>query len=89
MADVTVEPASHEHFLVEVKDGGTSTHHSVTVPDSYFQNFKERYALPQELVRASFEFLLAREPKESILREFSLEMISRYFPEYEQEITSA
>jgi hypothetical protein len=37
-------------------------------------------------VRRSFEFLLEREPKESILARFDLSVISRYFPEYEDEI---
>ena len=31
-------------------------------------------------------FLLEREPKESILSRFDLPIISRYFPEYEEEI---
>jgi hypothetical protein len=33
-------------------------------------------------VEASFEFMLEREPRESILREFDLPLIGRYFPEY-------
>ena len=41
---------------------------------------------PVDLVRRSFVFLLAREPKESILRSFDLPVIGRYFPEYEREI---
>jgi len=36
-----------------------------------------------ELVRASFDFLLAREPKESILKAFDLAVIKRYFPDYD------
>jgi hypothetical protein len=40
----------------------------------------------ERLVEASFEFLLAREPRESILRSFELPVISRYFPDYELEI---
>jgi hypothetical protein len=39
---------------------------------------------PEDLVRRSFEFLLEREPRASILREFDLPIIGRYFPEYEQ-----
>jgi hypothetical protein len=35
-----------------------------------------------ELVRRSLEFLLARESNTSILREFSLGTIERYFPEF-------
>jgi hypothetical protein len=38
------------------------------------------------LVEASFAFLLERETKESILREFDLTVIGRYFHEYEREI---
>ncbi|MCJ7709967.1 MAG: hypothetical protein MUQ32_03970 [Chloroflexi bacterium] len=41
---------------------------------------------PVDLVRRSFAFLLAREPKESILRRFDLLLIGRYFPEFEREI---
>jgi hypothetical protein len=37
----------------------------------------------EELVRDSFAFLLGRESKEAILREFDLSVIQRYFPEYE------
>jgi len=37
------------------------------------------------LVRRSFDFLLAREPNTSILREFSLGDIERYFPDYSEE----
>ena len=44
------------------------------------------HVAPGELVRASFEFLLEREPATSILREFSLDVISQYFPSYPAEI---
>jgi hypothetical protein len=39
-----------------------------------------------DLVRRSFDFLLAREPNSSILSEFSLGDIERYFPDYAKEI---
>ena len=42
---------------------------------------------PEELVEKSFQFLLAREPKESILKRFNIMETSRYFPEYENEIS--
>ena len=35
-----------------------------------------------ELIKNSFEFLLERESNQSILREFDLEIIENYFPEY-------
>jgi hypothetical protein len=40
-----------------------------------------------DLVRRSFEFLLDREPNTSILREFDLGTIERYFPEYAAAMT--
>ena len=42
--------------------------------------------LSKELIKKSFEFLLERESKESILSSFDLPVISRYFPEYERVI---
>ena len=41
---------------------------------------------PEELVRASFEFLLEREPRESIMRAFELPIIGRFFADYPEEI---
>ena len=37
----------------------------------------------EKLVRDSVAFLLEREPKESILKEFDLSVIQRYFPDYD------
>jgi hypothetical protein len=33
------------------------------------------------MIEAAFRFLLAREPKESILARFDVSVISRYFPQ--------
>lgn len=41
---------------------------------------------PEAVVRESFAFLLEREPATSILPEFSLPVIARYFPEYPSEL---
>lgn len=65
---------------------GAPTTHEVTVSASDLARFAPGAADPADLVRRSFAFLLAREPKESILRRFDLSVIGRYFPEYEQEI---
>jgi hypothetical protein len=42
--------------------------------------------IPERCVEAAFRFLLDREPKESILSRFDVTVISRYFPEFEQEL---
>ena len=41
---------------------------------------------PERCLEAAFRFLLDREPKESILARFDVSVISRYFPEFEQEL---
>ena len=40
----------------------------------------------ERLVRASVDFLLEREPRSSILRQFELPEIGRYFPDFSEEI---
>ena len=42
----------------------------------------------KKLIEYSFQFLLDREPNTSILSFFELNIISKYFPEYENEIKS-
>lgn len=69
-------------FLVDV-DGQK---HKVTVEKQYWQKLTDGEEEPEGLVRRSFDFLLRREPKEQILKEFNLKLIQDYFPEYESEI---
>ena len=84
MAVVTVTE-SGEHYLVIVQDGPSSSEHRVTVGLDQLEDLGGG-ASAEELIEASFEFLLEREPKESILSEFDLPVIGRYFPEYPAEI---
>jgi hypothetical protein len=70
---------------VTVRDG-TETHHRVRVSRADLARLAPEASDPVDLVEASFAFLLERESKESILREFDLGVIGRYFPEYELEI---
>jgi hypothetical protein len=72
---------------VTVKEGLGETHHRVTLQKADYERLSGGKADPEALVSESFRFLLEREPKESILRSFDLTVISRYFPEYEREIT--
>ena len=67
---------------VDVSDATGTTHHVVRVrPDDVDRWGRGRSA--EELVRDSFGFLLERESKESILREFDLSVIKRYFRDYD------
>jgi hypothetical protein len=80
------EQTGHYDVAVTVKEGRSQTQHTVTVDKADYARLADESTTPEELVEASFHFLLEREPKESILRQFNLMVISRYFPEYEREI---
>ena len=84
MTDILVEKDGTT-YNVTVKEE-TSTTHTVTMNDEDYQRISQGKCSPEELVKKSFEFLLQREPKESILSSFDITLISRYFPEYEEEI---
>jgi len=71
---------------VTVTDHGSSREFEVGVTEDELRRFAPGAPGPHDLVRRSFEFLLAREPKESILSAFGLSTIERYFPEFEREI---
>ena len=72
---------------VVVDDGdGAPTRHDVTVTTGDLAALAPGATDPEDLVRRSFEFLLEREPKGSILARFDLPLIGRYFPEYERTI---
>lgn len=71
---------------VEVGGPVAPTRHVVLVSAADLARLAPGATDPEDLVRRSFVFLLAREPRESILARFDLPLIGRYFPEYEREI---
>ncbi len=73
---------------VRVHDGHSMTEHEVTVDEIDLPEALDGAELAdvERLVGATFEFLLEREPKESILRRFDLPVVSRYFPDYPERI---
>jgi hypothetical protein len=85
-AEIIVQSENENRFEITVREGGSETRHMVTVERDYARKLAGGKTPVEELVRRSFEFLLEHEPKESILRQFDLSDISRYFPEYETEI---
>ncbi len=84
MTKIHVEPSGGQRYRVEVEEAGGTTTHQVTVPPDALVRYGGDS--PESLIRESFRFLLEREPKESILRSFELDVIARYFPEYPREI---
>ena len=72
-------------FEVEVAEGLDATRHRVALRVADFARLAGG-ATPERMVEAAFQFLLEREPKESILVSFDVNVIARYFPEFEREL---
>jgi hypothetical protein len=75
-----------EGFVCDVAVGtdADATRHVVKVSHEDLARLAPGHYDPHQLVEASFGFLLEREPRESILRQFDLPVIERYFPGYER-----
>ena len=90
MTDITVTSAPKDNgwtFGVQIAESNGQTRHSVTLTRGAFDRLTEgKVTTPEALVRRSFEFLLEREPKHLILRQFALPDISLRFPDYPQAI---
>ena len=77
-----------EGWIFEViVSNGNSTKHTVTLTNEYYTHLGLTSVNPVKLVESSFKFLLEREPKEMILRNFNLQIISNYFADYEKRIS--
>jgi hypothetical protein len=83
---IGVEKTGELKFRVRVAESGSETTHEVTVSANDYAKLTAGKIEPEVLLRRSFEFLLEREPKESILSRFDLSVIGRYFPEFEREM---
>jgi hypothetical protein len=85
-AKIEVEKTGGLEFRVRIIEKDSESTHAVSVKQADYARLTGAKIEPEELVRRSFEFLLDREPKESILSRFDLSVVSRYFPEFEGEI---
>jgi hypothetical protein len=82
--NIEVEQVGPDKFHVHLTEGKSETRHVVTMKTAEYERISEKKVSPVELVKRAFEFLLARERKTDILREFDLTIIGQYFAEFEQ-----
>lgn len=73
-------------YGVEVEEGHEVTGHKIRLSGQFLDDLLLTGVDEERIVRETFEFLLEREPATSILPEFSLEDVSRYFPEFPEEL---
>lgn len=72
-------------FEVTVSDG-KETLHEVSLSHRDLKRLAHDDETPEGFIRRCFDFLLGREPKESIMKRFDVSVISSYFPEFEDDI---
>lgn len=74
-------------FAVTVREGRGSTRHEVSMTQATYQKLTGGKVSPERCIQGAFAYLLERESKESILHTFDVTVISRYFPNFEQEFS--
>lgn len=85
-AAIDIAHTAGDDYVVQVRDDdGSTSEHTVKVTDAHLDTYAPE-STKKELLAESFRFLLEREPKESILGSFDLQVIQRYFPEYPEKI---
>ena len=82
---VSIKKLSDDVFEVTVAKTSTTTH-TVTVTDESLTELTDKNVTKKQLLEFSFNFLLDREPNTSILTSFDIDVISKYFPKYRDEV---
>jgi len=84
-SSISIEKRNDNVFEVTVADSVTTTH-TVTVTDQSLTDLTDNNTTKTQLLEFSFNFLLDREPNTSILSSFDINVISKYFSDYKDEV---
>ena len=82
---ILIKKLSDDVFEVIVAKTSTTTH-TVKVTDQCLTDLTDDIATKAQLLEFSFAFLLEREPNTSILSSFDINVISKYFSNYKDEV---
>ena len=82
---LSIKKLSDDVFTVTVAETSITTH-TVTVTDQSLNDLTDNNVTKTQLLKFSFNFLLDREPNTSILSSFDINVISRYFSDYKDEV---
>ena len=82
---IDIKQDSDDIFIVTVSDKD-STSHNVKVTDKMLNEITNNRITKYSLIEFSFNYLLDRESSTSILSSFNIEVISRYFSDYREEV---
>ena len=81
---IEIEKVTEDRFKVIVNSKIRTEHHIVLTNSLHIKITKNKVS-KRELILFSFEFLLKMEPNTSILAEFDLGEISRFYPKFFRE----
>ena len=82
---ISIKRLSNDVFEVTVAETSTTTH-TVTVTDQSLKDLTVKNVTKTQLLKFSFNFLFDKEPNTSILLSFDINVISRYFSDYKDEV---
>ena len=82
---LSIKKLSDDVFTVTVAETSTTTH-TVTITDQSLNDLTDNNVTKTQLLEFSFKFLLEREPNTSILSSFDIKVITKYFPDYRDEV---
>lgn len=80
-----IKKQSIEVFEVKVLTT-TPTTHLVTITDEVHNKLTKKLVTKESLLEFSFQFLMDRESNTSILPSFNITDISKYFPDYSDQV---
>ncbi len=84
---INIDQKDENTFEVTIEEEGSKSTKTVTLDDKYHKKTTGGIIPKEETIKKSIEFLLEREPKESIMSKFNLKDIVKFFPEFESYIS--
>ena len=82
---ISIKQINDDVFEITVADTPTTTH-TVTVTDHSLSDLTYNNVTKTQLLEFSLRFLLERETNTSILSSFDINLISKYFSDYRDEV---
>lgn len=71
-------------FLVDLtEENQQDLEFRVELDEDYYNDLTNLSITPEELIKRSFQFLLKRETKHAILKDFNLRQVEKFFPDFE------
>ena len=82
---IAIKRIDNDTFSVSISSK-KNTQHTVKFSDKRRDSYELGHIKKDVIIKFAFDFLLGREPNTSILTNFSIDLISNYFPEFETKL---